>query len=174
MAEKLVGGKYKLFTFGRKVHYRPQRYDKTKKIKFIFIANFESKMNEQAVTMLREFISEMNCEHISREIVIAGKNSAKFSNIAKVVEYGNLQEFVAINDHNYAGFCYMPASAGKQNKIYDYLSLHIPMILDQRSYMGINNPHLKPFIVKELNQREIITVMENFDSAFEKPREIIF
>ena len=48
------------------------------------------------------------------------------------------------------------------------------MILDQRSYMGINNQYLKPFIVKELNQREIITVMKNFDSAFEKPREIIF
>ena len=121
MAEKLVGGKYKLFQFDRKIFYKPKRYDKIKKIKFVFIGNFESKMNEQAIMKLSKSMLEMNCEHISGEIVIAGKTSTKFSNIAKVVEYDNLQEFIAINDYNYVGVCYMPASAGKQNKIYDYL-----------------------------------------------------
>lgn len=174
MAEKLVGGQYKLFQFGRRIFYQPKRYDKIKKIKFVFIGNFESKMNEQAFLKLSRFISETNYENISCEIVIAGKTSARFSNVAKVVEYDNLQEFIAINDYNYVGFCYMPASAGKQNKIYDYLSLQIPMILDKRSFMGINSSHLKPFIVKELSQHEIIKVMKNFDSAFEKPRAINF
>jgi hypothetical protein len=174
MARITLSGKYKLFTFNREVFYNPTPYDPSKTIKFVFVGNFASEMNKHALRTLHESMLELSCDKISNEIVVAGNGANKFSDIAEVVHYNYLPELIATQKFNYLGYCFLPAAAGKQNKIYDYLMLQIPMVLNRNSYSGIGSRFLKPFVIKDLNQDNIITMMENFKDDFKETRKINF
>ena len=117
--------------------------DERKKNRFLFIGNFDSKFNRMALDFLIDRLDHLSDEMFDKTILLSGFNSQKIrKKNVQVIEYSNLRNDIMEQDFNIIGYCFMPASAGKQNKIFDYIQLDIPFVCDRTSYEGLDNPLL--------------------------------
>ena len=93
-----------------------------------------------ALDFLIDRLDHLSDEMFDKTILLSGFNSQKIrKKNVQVIEYSNLRNDIMEQDFNIIGYCFMPASAGKQNKIFDYIQLDIPFVCDCTSYEGLDN-----------------------------------
>lgn len=104
----------------------------------LFVANYHSKFNRMALDhLIRNF---SNLIDFRFTIVLSGRGGQK---LCKSLEKTHAQSFEFIEFEKLTsgvaqlGYAVMPASAGQQNKIYDYLRLGIFPLVDERSSAGL-------------------------------------
>lgn len=141
--EKKSGNTARIVNLQKTHSYRMKIIDERKKNRFLFIGNFDSKFNRMALDFLINRLNHFSDEMFDDIILLSGFNSQKIrKKNVQVVDYSNLRNVITAQDFNIIGFCFMPASAGKQNKIFDYVQLDIPFVCDPISYEGLDNPSL--------------------------------
>ena len=141
----------------------------------VFIANFESQLNRLALENLNNKYAQFDDALFSKKIIISGYKGDKLRNQSfQFVPYDQIVHVINDRGKNFVGFCYMPASAGKQNKIYDYIRFQIPMILDKRSQQGLGAKVLKNFVVDDLNPESVVNVLSRARIISKTSHEIAF
>ncbi len=102
----------------------------------LYVANFESVFNQAGLSLLREMVQSGPLAGYS--VILSGRGGDEA--VAAISDAS--WRFVAYEEltHGCAefGFCVMPASAGQQNKIGDYVKLAIIPLLDKVSAEGID------------------------------------